>query len=174
MTAGRSCFASPCPAVTEMVRPEISDRRGYQYHGWKRHVEEEQRDERGHRQGPRDAALQRSPPDPQDGLHDEHQDRALQAEEQGVDDRHLAGQRVEQGQPEHDDGAGQDEDDTRREAALHAVQQPAEVGGELLRFGSRQQVAETQRVQKSALADPVAFVDHFLVQQRDLPGRPAE
>ncbi len=54
------------------------------------------------------------------------------------------------------------------------MHQPAEIRRQLLRFRSRQQVAEAQRVQKPTVADPVAVVHHLAVQQRDLPGRAAE
>ena len=60
------------------------------------------------------------------------------------------------------------------EAAMRAMQQPADVHRELLRFRSRQQHAVVQRMQEPIFADPALLVDQNAVHHRDLPGRPAE
>ena len=137
-------------------------------------MEEEQRHEPRGGESPGDTALQGAAADAQQRLDDKYQHGAFQTEEQGIDDRHLAGQRVDQRQGQHDEGARQDENDARRQTAFHAMHRPAEVGGELLRLRPRQQVAETERVQKTPLADPVPVLDHFFMQQGDLAGRPAK
>ena len=54
------------------------------------------------------------------------------------------------------------------------MQQPADIGRELLRLRTRQQHAVVQRVQEPALGNPVLFLDQDAVHHRDLPGRPAE
>ena len=61
-----------------------------------------------------------------------------------------------------------------REPAAHAVQQPADIGRELLRLRARQQHAEIERVQETRLVDPFLLVDHDAVHHRDLAGRSAE
>ena len=54
------------------------------------------------------------------------------------------------------------------------MQQPADVGRELLRLGPGQQHAVVERVQEARLADPALLVDEHAVHQRDLTGRAAE
>jgi hypothetical protein len=60
------------------------------------------------------------------------------------------------------------------DAPPDAVQPPADVGGELLRLGSRQQRAEIERAQERALADPAPPVDQLVLHDRDLAGGSAE
>ena len=84
----------------------------------------------------------------------------------------AAPERVEQAQAQHHQRAGQHEQDAGREPAAHAVQQPADIGRELLRLRPRQQHAEVERVQEPRLVDPLLLVD----QRRDASsrsGRPA-
>jgi hypothetical protein len=57
---------------------------------------------------------------------------------------------------------------------LGAVQEPADVSGELLRLRSRQQHAVVECVQKSVLAHPAFFLYENTVHHRDLPGGSAE
>jgi hypothetical protein len=47
---------------------------------------------------------------------------------------------------------------------------PSEVGGELLCFRTRQEHAELQRLQELDLADPSPFLNHFRLEDGDLPG----
>jgi hypothetical protein len=54
------------------------------------------------------------------------------------------------------------------------VQQPADIGRELLRLRPRQQHAVIERVKKTLLADPAFLVDQDAVHHRDLPGGSAE
>ena len=58
--------------------------------------------------------------------------------------------------------------------AAHAVQQPADIGRELLRLRPRQQHAEVERVQEARLVDPLLLVDHDAMHHGDLAGRAAE
>ena len=60
------------------------------------------------------------------------------------------------------------------DAARGPVQQPADIGGELLRLGAGQQHAVVERVQEPVLADPALLLDQDAVHDRDLPGRAAE
>ena len=86
----------------------------------------------------------------------------------------AAPERVEQAQAQHHQRARQHEQDAGHEPAAHAVQRPADVGGELLRLRARQQHAEIERVQEARLVDPLLLVDQHAVHHGDLPGRPAE
>src|SRR5262249_19042663 len=56
----------------------------------------------------------------------------------------------------------------------HAVHQPSEIGGELLRLRSRQQHAEIERMQEPRLIDPLLLIDNHAMHEGDLPGRSAE
>ncbi len=69
---------------------------------------------------------------------------------------------------------GQDEQGPGHETADGPVQQPADVGGELLRLGPGQQHAVVEGVQESVFADPPLLVDQDAVHDRDLAGGPAE
>ncbi len=75
----------------------------------------------------------------------------------------------------HDrDGAGQNEEHARDQAAGDAMQKPAKISRKLLRLGPRQQHAEVQRLQETRLADPALFLDEEAMHDGDLPGRTAE
>ena len=92
-----------------------------------------------------------------------------------ADDRgRLAEGGVEPAQRHDRDDAGQDEQPAGDEAAARAVQQPADIGGELLRLRAGQQHAVVERVQEAALGDPALLLDQDAVHDRDLAGRPAE
>ena len=53
-------------------------------------------------------------------------------------------------------------------------QLPADPRGQLLCFGTGQQVAEIERLEVLVFADPTALLDQFAVHQRDLPCGAAE
>ena len=59
-------------------------------------------------------------------------------------------------------------------AAPHAVHQPADIGGKLLRLGAGQEHAVVQRMQEPRLVDPAFLLDQHAVHQRDLAGGAAE
>ena len=100
--------------------------------------------------------------------------RRLEAEEQRLDDADIAESGIEPAQRHDRDDAGQHEQDAGDEAAPGAVQQPADVDGELLRLGAGQQHAVVERVQEPRLADPALLLDQDAVHDRDLAGRAAE
>ena len=54
------------------------------------------------------------------------------------------------------------------------MQQPADIGGELLCFGAREQHAVIEGMQITAFGDPMAPLHQFLVHDGDLASRPAE
>ena len=60
------------------------------------------------------------------------------------------------------------------QAAARSVEQPADVGRELLRFRTGQQHAIAQCVQETLFADPAFFIDQDAVHDGDLPGRAAK
>ena len=137
-------------------------------------VEEEDADEGGGRDGVHSAVLERAPADAQDGLDDHGQHGGLDAVEDRLDDRDILEAGVEIAEPQHDQGAGQHEEDAGHDAARRAVQQPADIGGKLGRLRTGQQHAVIERVEEPALADPVPLVDQHAVHHGDLAGRAAE
>ena len=54
------------------------------------------------------------------------------------------------------------------------MHQPADVGGELLRFRARQEHAVVQRVQETPLGNPTSVHDQFLVHKGYLSSRTPE
>ena len=107
-------------------------------------------------------------------LDHDREHRGLQPEEHRLDEADIAIGRVDIAQAHDGDDAGQDEQAAGHDAAGGPVQQPADIGRELLRLRPRQQHAVVQRMQEPALGDPVFFLDQDAVHHRDLPGRAAE
>ncbi len=105
--------------------------------------------------------------------HDD-KDRGLDAEQRAVDHRDAAAERVEQAQAQHHQRARQDEQNARGEPAADAMQQPADIGRELLRLRPWRQHAEAERMQEARLVDPLLLVDQNAVHRGDLSGRAAE
>jgi hypothetical protein len=166
-TAGQECRQAGAPA-------KVTNEAGNQDDDRKRHVVEEQRNEGRSRQPPHRVVLERAPADPQHGLDHDHQHGGLQPEEQALHDRHLAEQDVDPAQGHDGEQAGQHEQRSGEQAALGLVHQPADIDGELLRFGTGQQVAVVEGLQEALFADPPFFLDDDAMHHRDLAGRPAE
>ena len=68
----------------------------------------------------------------------------------------------------------ENEAQSRNEPAPDAVHFPAEEDRQLQRFGPRQQHAEVQRAREFAVAEPVATLDDFTVEDGNLAGGAAE
>ena len=118
--------------------------------------------------------LERPLADAHHRLEHDGEHRRLEPEEQRRDDADLAPGGVDQAQGHDGDEARQDEQRAGDEPALRLVQQPADIGGELLRLGAGQQHAVVERVQEPVLADPALLLDEDAVHDGDLPGRAAE
>ena len=99
---------------------------------------------------------------------------ALSPKNSAATSRHLPQRGIDVAQRQDRDEAGHDEQAAGDEAARGAVHQPADVGGELLRLGARQQHAVVERVQEPRLGDPALLLDEDAVHDRDLPRRAAE
>ena len=156
-------------------RPPIRpDERGGEHDQRERNGEEEDGDEGEAGEHHHGAVLERALADPEHGLDHDREHGGLEPEEQGLQGGRAMEQRVERAQGQDDDEAGQDEQRARDHAAPGTVQQPADVDGELLRFGAGQEHAVVERVQEPRLADPALLVDQDLVHQRDLAGGTAE
>ena len=140
----------------------------------KRRTEEEDRDERERRDGDHDSIAQRPFAHAEHCLDHDGKHRGFQAEEQGLDEADVAVHRVDVAETHDGDDAGHDEKHASHDAAGCPVQQPADIGRKLLRFGSRQQHAIVERMQETRVRNPALLVHQDAVHDRDLPGRPAE
>ena len=107
-------------------------------------------------------------------LDDDDEHGGLDADERRLDEGHLTEKRIGDAEREHDQGARKDEQQARGKSAQGAVQAPTDIGRELHGFGTRQQHAEIERVQKMLFVDPFALVHQHAMHQRDLSGRAAE
>ena len=152
----------------------VADECGRGDDGGKRHVEEEDRDEGGSGNRHHGPVLQRARADPPDGMQHDGQHRGLEAEEQPCDETDIAEGGIDPAQAQDRQETRQDEQRAGNEAALGAVQQPADIDRQLLRLRPRQQHAVVERVQEAVLADPALFLDQNSVHHGDLAGRPAE
>ena len=100
--------------------------------------------------------------------------RGLEPQEQALHDRLLLPEHVGDGQRHDRNEAWQNEQQAGDQAAARPVEQPADVGGELLRFGAGQQHAVVQCVQETLFADPALLIDQDAVHDGDLPGGAAK
>ena len=141
--------------VAENARADDDDREG--------HTEDEDRDEGNRRDRHRDVRLERPPADPHHRFEHDGEHRRLEPEEQRVEPGRLAERRVERREDEDDDEAGDDEQRAGDETAARAMEEPADIGRELLRLGTREQHAEVEGVQEARLGDPLPLLD----QHRD-------
>ena len=152
----------------------ITDHRGRQNDHRKRRIEKEDGDKRESGQHPMFRSLERTFGDAQQRLDDNDKHGSLDAEKQSFDGGHLTISGVDHRQGQHDQRAGQYEQQSCCQSAAQSMQPPTCVGGELHGFRSRHQHAETERIEEAAVIDPFALIDKHAVHQRDLSGRPAE
>jgi hypothetical protein len=152
----------------------VTDGGGGQHDERERRVQRKDGDEGRRGDAPQPGVLQCPRADAVRRMHDQRGDRRLQPIEQAGHERQLAVGQVDPRQRDEDEQRRQHEQPAGHEAPAAAVHQPADVGGELLRFGPGQQHAVVQRVQEALLADPAPPLDQLGVHDGDLPGRPAE
>ena len=153
---------------------DIADRAGGDDDDREGHAEKEDRDEGDAGQCDHEAIAQRAAADPDHSLDHDREHGGLQPEEQRLDESDMAESRVDIAQAHDGDDARQDEEAAGHDAAGGPVQQPADIGGELLRLRARQQHAVVQRMQKTAFRNPVLLLDQDAVHHRDLPRGAAE
>src|SRR5262245_25523861 len=148
-----------------------ADQRCRKDNDWEGNVEKKDGDERRRSQTNQYLVLECAPADANDGLYNNCQHSRFEAEEQGSDNRNVAPAGIDVAEAHDGNDTRDDEQPARDNAAKRAVHQPADVGGKLLRLGSRQQHAVVERVQKTLLGDPALFFDEDAMHHRDLPGR---
>ena len=125
-------------------------------------------------QSDHDAVFQRTFSDLEDRLHDDRKHGGLEAEEERLHESDFAVRSIKPAQHHQADVTRQDEQRTCDQAARNSMQQPADVDGELLSLGSRQQHAIVERVKETRFADPALLLDEDAVHHCDLSRRTAE
>jgi len=131
---------------------------------------QERRDGEGDQGGVRQCPLA----DRGDGLGDDGEQGGGEPGEQGGDRCGRAEPDVDRGKRQQRHDTGQHEQDPGHQATTGAVEQPADVDGELLGLRAGQQRAVAQRVQEPLLPDPALLLHQDALHHRDLPGRAAE
>jgi hypothetical protein len=121
----------------------------------KRRGKEKDRDKGGPGNRHHKGILQRPLADPKDRLHHHRQNGGLDAKEQRLDKAEIAEPGIQDAEDQDHYRARQHEQDTGNQPAQRPVQQPADIGRQLLCLRPRQQHAVIERVQKPALADPI-------------------
>ena len=164
--------------TAEAVRPQpsarIADQRGCRDDGGKWHGKREDGHEGCHCNRPQCRVVQGARADAVRRMQHDRRHRRLDAVEQPCHQRQIVEGDIEPRQHDQQEQRGQHEQDPCHHAAPAPVHQPADVGGELLRLGARQQHAVVERVQKAPLGEPAPTLDEFLVHDRDLPGGSAK
>ena len=131
-------------------------------------------DERSHGDCPHDGVLERFAADANDGGGDNREHSRFQSVKNRSDRRNVTERDINVTErPENKDGWNNKER-ARHDAAARLVQKPADVNGELLRFGAGQEHAEIQRMKKMRFADPLFLLHQLGVHHRDLAARSAE
>lgn len=178
---GAESAACGCFVDADRWRKDRSAARAHQpeqpsgdHHERKRNTEQIE----GHEGEPGDpeieACLQGALADFHERFDDERQNGGFDAKEQRGDQWGLCMKHVEPRQTKDHECAGNDEQRARDEAAAHAMQQPAYIGGELLRLWAGQKHAIVQCMQITRLIDPFFLLDKDAVHERDLAGRAAK
>jgi hypothetical protein len=160
---GERVRSPPAADITDDSSSEDDER--------ERNIENEQRDEPGRCNGSHHVVLERAAPDADQSVHHDCENGRLQSEEKARHRRGVLEQRIERGQRDDDDEAGEHEKNASDDAAARAVQKPTDVRSELLRFGTGQQHAIVQRMQESRVGNPPPAFDQFAVHERDLSSR---
>jgi hypothetical protein len=143
-------------------------------HGRERHREHGQGEKRRHRQGDQRRVGQATAADPPHGLGDHGEHGRGEPGEDGDHGRGRPVGDIDGREGQQRDHPGQDEQGAGDQAATDAVEQPADVDGQLLGFRAREQHAVVERVQEPALPDPAVLLDQRALHDRDLPGRATE
>ncbi len=141
---------------------------------WKRHGQEEDRDEGAGSNHPHSGVPKRLTADPVHGREYDSEDRSFQAHEEGLDSAKVAIESVKPRQHHNGEEARQHEEGPGNDPALRLVQEPPYVNGKLLGLGTGQQHAVVERVQEALLANPPFLLDEDTMHYRDLTCGSAE
>ena len=123
-----------------------SHQRGREDDEWEGQVEEENGDESGRGNAHHHLVGQHPAADANDRLDHHRHDGRLQPKKQPLHQRHLLKPRIQNAEKQNGEEARQDEEDACHQPAPCAMQQPAQIGGQLLRFGAGEQHAVVEGV----------------------------
>ena len=172
---------APCrvlPARLESVGRNSSthepDGRSGNHDCWKRHLEGEHSNKSRHRDAPQPAVPEGTRADTPGGVQHDGCNCRLDAVEQCGHDRHITKAHIDPGQADHHEQGRQNEQRSGDDPSPSAMQEPADIGGELLRLRPREQHAVVERMQETLLADPVPALDQLGMHDGDLARRPAK
>ena len=161
------------PSGPQLAR-DGADKRGAEDDPRKRDREDEDCGKRQDGERPEKSIFQHAAADAPRCERNNRRDRWLNAIEQAADNRRLAKGYIKPRQANQNQQRGQNEQRAGDNAALDAMHQPADVGGELLRFRAGQEHAIVQCMKKALFGDPAAFLHQLLVHDGDLTRWPAE
>ncbi len=156
------------------LSPDDADECRPQNDQGKRDIESEDGYERCCRDHPQHRMFQGPRTDAVRGLHHDGRDGRFDAVEQSRHKRYMPECDIQPRQADQDEHRGQKEQHAGDHAAPGLVQQPADIGCQLLRLRSRQNHAEIKCVQEALFRYPAPALDQLLMHDRDLTGRPAE
>jgi hypothetical protein len=151
-----------------------TNRRRSEYDDGERDIEKENADECRRREQSERIVFERTLADAHDRFNDNRQHGRFQSEEQGDHDRHLAVNRIDIAERHDRNDAGHHEEAAGNDPANRPMHEPADIDSELLCLRARQQHAIVERVKKSALRNPVFFIDDDAMHHGDLRRRSAE
>src|SRR5205085_10878397 len=120
--------------------------------------------------GDEPALRQRAPTDANNRLNDDRKDSGFEPEKQRLHASDMAILGIDQAERSKGEQARQYEQGSRDETAADAMQQPADIDRELVRFGARQQHAVVKRMQKPRFADPALPFNRDAGHDGDLAG----
>ena len=81
---------------------------------------------------------------------------------------------IKEAQQRHDERAGNDKHQTRKQTTACAMPEPAQISGELLRFGAGQKGAVIQSMEEALFLNPFALINQQAMHHRDLASRTSE
>ena len=172
--ARRAMPAAQAELLRQPAPTEITQQSGAQYDQWKRQVEGKDGDKGRRRQAPQPVVFQRPRADAPGRLGHDGGNRRLDPVEDPRHQRHITIGDIHPAQADQDKQRGQHEQHPGDHPAPGAMQQPADIGGQLLGLRAGQQHAVVERMQKAPLGQPAALLHQFLVHDGDLAGRAAE
>ena len=128
-----------------------------------------QRNEGRERQHDVQRAIERAPADGHQRLQHDRDDGCLESHQYPARHRQAAEARIRIRETKQQQDGRPDEAEPGDQSAAYAVKLPAQVDGELQRFGPREQHAEIERARELLFTEPAAPLDDLAMHHRDLP-----
>ncbi len=171
---GALAMAGATKGVWLQLATEVTDRSSHHHNERKRNIQRKDGHERSGRNAPMPAVLEGAGPHAVGGLCHQRGDSRLYAIEETCNDGHVTMGHIQPRQRNDEKEGRQNKKNAGQHTAPGPVQQPAQIGGQLLRFRPGQQHAIVEGVQKALFGDPPAAVNQLLMHEGDLTGRAAK